>query len=433
MGLEFLNWLTVGVGLLGKIPAEIGMTAKVLVVDADVRLRRALAAELKELGYSTVEAGDGEEGWNLFCQQDPAVVITDLAMPRCDGQELLRRIRVRSDVPVIFFTAQGSVDAAVAALKAGADDFVAAKENGAARLVGRVASALEGRQDSPAGSPLGDRIAGTSLAIQRCRSRMMALAPLRVPVLFFGEEGVGRSAAVEALNELSSGGRARLATLQCEGWKPGLGFPRVEAIHLKGVEKLSASAGAFLVDRIQESERGGFIEGPRIIASAHPLFGSSKTGAPGVELRQLLGRLSIEVPALRQRPGDIPDIASVLVNRLGRTLGRRVTLSASALAFLVARPWPGNIAQLEGFLERAVAFSREGLIRQGLLAEIADEEDEGIPSLRRHRQAQEHALLLQVLRETGGNVSRTAERMLRSRSAVYRLIEKHGISLATNR
>ena len=96
----------------------------VLVVDDQKRPRELLSVELEDAGFTVLTAADGEEGWERFCGSEAAVVVTDMSMPRCDGIELLRRIRSRSDVPVIVFSGHGSVESAAEAFKAGADDFV---------------------------------------------------------------------------------------------------------------------------------------------------------------------------------------------------------------------------------------------------------------------------------------------------------------------
>ena len=91
--------------------------AMVLVADDQANARDLLCAELAALGYEVVSAADGEEAWRRFCAQTPDVVITDMAMPRCDGLELLQRIRSRSDVPVIVFSGHGSIESAATAFK----------------------------------------------------------------------------------------------------------------------------------------------------------------------------------------------------------------------------------------------------------------------------------------------------------------------------
>ena len=114
----------------------------VLVVDDQQRPRELLCSELEDAGFTILAAADGEEGWQRFCESETSVVVTDMSMPRCDGIELLRRIRSRSDVPVIVFSGHGSVESAAEAFKAGADDFIKKPFN-IAKLMDRVKHHLE--------------------------------------------------------------------------------------------------------------------------------------------------------------------------------------------------------------------------------------------------------------------------------------------------
>ncbi len=111
------------------------MRGTVLVVDDQARPRRALAAELEDAGFTVVQAADGDEAWKQFCDRAPDAVVTDMVMPKRDGLDLLGKIRSRSDVPVILFTARGSVQTAASAFKAGADEFVSSPDVGVEELV----------------------------------------------------------------------------------------------------------------------------------------------------------------------------------------------------------------------------------------------------------------------------------------------------------
>ena len=124
--------------------------ATILVVDDQPRARDLLGAELEDAGFDVLTAEDGDAGWETFCRQDPAVVITDMSMPRCDGIELLRRIRSRSDVPVIVFSGHGSVQSAADAFKAGADDFVNSLDLEIDDLVRLVREAAQSKPSPPA-------------------------------------------------------------------------------------------------------------------------------------------------------------------------------------------------------------------------------------------------------------------------------------------
>ncbi len=403
------------------------MIGRVLVVHGQARRRQILVAALKKSGFGVVEAGDGEEAWSRFCADSPDLVVTDLAMPRCEGRGLLRRIRHESDVPVIVFTVEDSLDSAMAALEAGADEFISDADVKIPALVDLVGSLMAASSPPSSSSGLGKRIAGPSPAMQRCRSRIVGLAPLRSPVLVLGEEGTGRSAVVAALHESGSSAGEPLFTVECSGSESARGMPRSGAIHLRGVHRLSPDAQIFFRDCIRESERKHFAEGPRFFASGDLLPPPRSSEIPRPGLLDVLGRLAIELPPLRERPVDIPEIAEALVDKLGVAMGRRARLSASAMSFLVARSWPGNIAQLEGFLERAVAFNGGRWIRRDHLLELADDQPDDLGWLRRQRESRERDELFLVLRETSGNISQAAEKMHRSRASVYRLIEKYGV------
>ena len=96
----------------------------ILVVDDQLKPRRLLIDELEDAGFAVVEASDGEEAWDMFRRNPPELVITDMMMPKCDGLELLSRIRTHSEVPVIVFSGYGSVQTAAEAIKAGAQEFI---------------------------------------------------------------------------------------------------------------------------------------------------------------------------------------------------------------------------------------------------------------------------------------------------------------------
>jgi len=141
-----------------------------------------------------------------------------------------------------------------------------------------------------------------------------------------------------------------------------------------------------------------------------------------------LRRFPIEIPPLRDRPEDLGPIATAIVGRLAKSMGRRVSLSAEALSLIGHRRWCGNVDQLERLLERAVAFTTDGPVDVRLLVELIGEVENGLGAIRRLRVQRERETLVATLRRTGGNVSRTAVLLGRSRGAVYRLMAKHGVS-----
>ena len=406
----------------------------VLVVDDQERARNLLAAELSDAGFGVITAEDGEEGWQTFRESPPDVVVTDMSMPRCDGIELLRRIRTRSDLPVIVFSGHGSVESAADAFKAGADDFVSSLDVGIDDLVALVREAANTPELPPSDVELERRLVGESPAIARVRWQLNGLAPLFTPVIASGELGTGRSTAICALHELGATSSGALQRFDASGFVPA-DFPHngsVRAIHLVDVEHLTPEAQHYWRNRLVRDENSSLTNCQRIFAStsAH-LPDLIRAGAFDPRLGQALLRFEVQMPPLRDRPGDVPRISQVLVKKLGVAVGReRVQLSPAALKYLESCPFPDNLRQLERLLERAVAYSLGKIIRRQTLRELMADLEKTVASMREERERLERERLLDALRQAGGNITQTAEILEKSRSAVYRLINKHDIPLS---
>ena len=162
-----------------------------------------------------------------------------------------------------------------------------------------------------------------------------------------------------------------------------------------------------------------------------PTLSGDEAFAKGVG--RVLLRFALELPPLRARGEDVPAVAASLVERIGRSVGRQIRLSPAASSYLAAQRWPGNVAQLERVLERAVTYSRGKQIRRETVADVFDELCESLDSIRERGALRERQELLHALEQSGGNISRAAERLGRSRAAVYRLIDKHGIPQSRGR
>jgi DNA-binding NtrC family response regulator len=263
------------------------------------------------------------------------------------------------------------------------------------------------------------------------RSQISGLAALGTPVLVSGEEGSGRSTAIRALHELGSTSAGRLVRVDAAEFEPPFDVAGASAVHIRSVEKLSATAQSYWAEAIAKAEGHAFRRGIRLLASTSlPVLSQGSSSVFDSRLARALSRFHIDMPPLRYRPEDIPEIARFLTERIGLSVGRNlIRLSPAATEFLTSCRLPGNVSQLQQVLERAVAFSRGRIVRRQTIQDVFTDLEESVASIREQREALEHQRLVQALQETGGNISQTAQKIGKSRAAVYRRIHKHGIPL----
>jgi len=405
------------------------MRGKVLVVDDQLRARRILVEELREAEFDVCEAGDGRAGWRAFEEHAPDVVITDVVMPAEDGLSLLERIRSKSDVPILLFTAYGSAEVATHAFRAGADDFICGDEAEIDEIVEKVRAAAEASRGVREYTGLDRRIVGASPALRRLRRRLAAVAPLRVPILLSGPPGTGKSLIVEILHEFGPAPERAMAVLEADGALPSLG--EATTVVLERVDAHSEVSQAHWLSLIEGT---GAEAQPRVIATTTKCVSELRRDP---SFRNGIGRallpLSLELPSLAEIRDDIPLIARAMAIEIGDRVGRRAMLSSAATNLLTSREWPENAAELYRVLERAISFSSTPKIDVSTLQEIFDELLQSVESIRTRDGHEERDRLLKALRKHGGNISRTADALGKSRASVYRMIDKHGIGLTRSR
>ncbi len=384
--------------------------------------RSLLVAALGEGGFAVVEAADGVEGFDRFQREAPDLVVSDLEMPRCDGIGLLKRIRHGSSAPVIVYAAGACSSEIVAAMRGGADDFVDASEVAAAEFVGLALAQLPAVAAGSAGAALLDEMPGRAPVILRARERVEALAGLSEPVLVTGEPGSGRKSAARALHRL---GRPESPFLsldadRLERWPK---LPKRGSVLVGAVERLSPPLQEAWVRELDAPRYD-----VRWLASGPPCAASGE-GPLLPELAARLRRFEVPLPTLRERPEDVPRIARQWVERIGAQLGRPCHLSDAAMQRLRGHRWSGNVAELESVIEKLVAFAAGPEIAGEDVDDVLSEIGFSVEGLREQRERDERDNLIAALSETGGNVTRTASRLGRSRAAVYRMVERHGVPL----
>jgi len=398
-----------------------------LVVDDRAESRELVAGDLVRAGFRITEARNGVDGWQRFQRCQPDVVVSDLTMPGSDGLELLKRIRGVSTVPVILFSATGDVRAAVAAIKAGAQEFFRYPFD-RRRMADR---ARDLARESGAPARLEARLVGGSSEMRRVRERVCALAPLRVPVLVSGEPGTGRDHVVRCIADLASAfeGAGRFVKLTPETVSDVL---RPDAGSVYYLDEFDAHPPADQVRWLawlREFARGRSSDAPRVLAStarSSPRLAAADSVDP--ELAEQLLRFEIPLAPLRDRRGDIPALALHLADRISSEMGReRVHLEPAALALLGSQAWTGNVRELARVLEKLVAFSPEGQVTSERVREVFGELRGGVATLRERRSLQQREELVGLLESCGGNIAEVARRLGLSRGAVIYRAQKYGL------
>ena len=447
-----------------------------LLVDDDVAVVKVLSALLAQIDVRSVTAQSGREALSVLESKAIDLVITDLRMPIMDGMTLLRRINHSwPDVPVIMLTAHGSVPLAVEAMKTGASDFLLKPfERGEVLYVVEKALATATLSDAmpPPVTDNRSMLLGDSKAMQEVRQLIGRAASGVATVLIHGETGTGKELVARAIHEHSPRreqpfvklnaaaipehlleselfGHEKGAFTGAFARKPG----RMELSHagtllLDEIGDIPPSIQVKLLRVLQEREfeRLGGTQtikvDVRFVAATHRNLQSLiEMGQFREDLYYRLNVIPIDVPPLRERPEDIATLALQFAAVAGRTNSRdRAQLDAACIDLLKAQPWPGNVRQLENFVERLVVLSDTGLVtRAQVEMELAREANRqrlsrssppsGVASkLDDERRFAERQAVERALSRAGNNRSLAARLLGISRRTLYNKMEELGVT-----
>ena len=391
------------------------MAELILIVDDDPVQRRLVESMARRFGYETIAADGGEAAVKVLCGPDAARIdclILDLVMPDLDGIGVLARMREAAlNIPVIVQTAHGGIDNVVAAMRAGAIDFVV-KPVGAERLQvslrnALAASALETEfqrlKRSRSGTLTFRDIITSSPRMREVLHIAEKAAASSIPVLIDGESGVGKELIARAIHGSGERRAKPFVAVNCGaipdnlvestlfGHEKGAFTGATErhvgkfaeasggTLFLDEIGELPLAAQVKLLRAIQEGEVdpiGGRkpikIDVRLISASNRVLTAAVREGRFREDLFYRLHVFPITVPPLRERPQDIPDLVRHFLVRFNAEEGKRIrSISADALAMLAGYSWPGNVRQLENAIFRAVVLAESDEIGVGEFPQIA--------------------------------------------------------------
>ena len=457
----------------------------ILVADDDRTIRRNLVLFLRSEGYQTLEAVDGDEALAKVTHDSPDAVLLDLKMPNRGGLDVLAALEpVMTDLPVIVITALGGSAAAIEAMRRGAYDYLtkpfdlddvvltlkrALRQRDLAREVKSLRAQTSDDYGESSDQVVGaePELIGQSAAMREVFKSIGMAAATDAPVLILGESGTGKELVATALHRHSnrSGGpfirvncgalpeglveselfgHERGAFTGADRQKPGR-FERAAkgTIFLDEVGELPLSAQVKILRVLQQNEfeRVGGTEtlrsDARVVSATHRDL--SKEVAAGRFREDLYYRLNVArivIPPLRDRPEDIEPLAENILKRVELRHGwNALSLSREALAAIRARPWPGNVRQLENTIARAVIASRgRTILREHLEAEqstdvsIPETHDaEGSMPLRALLAEVERRAIERALIVCGGNRTKTAEKLGISRRQLFDKIREYDL------
>jgi DNA-binding NtrC family response regulator len=443
------------------------MPVRVLVVEDDAPVRHSVAETIREEGFDVVEATSAEHALSSLADTNPDIVLSDIRMAGMSGLELLAVLRERlPGVDVVIMTAFEDMPTIVRATREGAADFLVKplKLDELRRVLRRIAEDREARQrvqrgvDQRSGDSSLDMIVGRDARMVDVYKRVGHVAAAGVSVLIRGETGTGKGLVARAIHANSPRAEEPFIAVNCTAIPETLLESELFG-HVRGAftgavadrrgRFALAGRGTIFLDEVGDTspefqakllrvleareffpvgaDRAEHTEA-RVIAATHRhLEALVDDGKFREDLYYRLRIVEITLPALRERPDDIPLLATHFVRRAAADLDRaEPAIARDAMDVLVAHQWPGNVRELENCLTRAVVLAAAQVIRPehlDLQHANTDASTKAFPRL----ESVEADLVGRALVVANGNRTRAAQLLGVSKPRLYRMILKYGL------
>ena len=455
---------------------------RILVIDDEEDMLENCSRILDRLGYEALLESDGGKGVVRFEQEHPVVTLTDLRMPGMDGLEVLRTIRrIDPEALVILFTAFATVETAVEAVKEGAFDYIP-KPFSADQLQLVIERALTQRRLLEENRRLREQltetyrfenIVGRSRPMAQVFDLIKKVAASEANILVVGESGTGKELIARCIHANSHRAARAFVPVDCASLPEHLleselfGHERgafTGAIATRRGLFEEANGGTSFLDEVgdiplplqakllrvlqeRQVRRVGanrFIDvDVRVICATHQnLADMVQKEKFREDLYYRLNVISLPLPPLRDRPGDIPLLAYHFLRRYAAQSGKEVKgIAPETLELLEAYPWPGNVRELQNVIERAVVLAEGEMVTPAELpanlrlpqkvptAMVADHLS--LKNAKRHWvEAFEREYLIALLNKHQGNISQAAKTAGVDRKTIHRLLKRYRIEPA---
>ena len=341
--------------------------ADILIVDDDENICAAFQQFIRELGHEPRIASNGADAIAIVSECHPDLVIMDIRMPGTDGLEALPAIRAADpEVPVVMMTAYGTSQTSIEATRLGAFEYIT-KPLDLDVLGPVIQKGLEvrgaGREARLAIDPDSDRyelveLVGNSPAMLAVYKRIGLLTGKDVPVLIRGEKGVGKKLGARTIHANSPRSEGPFVVVSCRSLVSELPDGKLElaeagTLLLEDVDALPLALQALVLEALGEREAAGDPV-PRPIATTTADLGALVAdGAFDEDLAETLGLVTIELPPLRERAEDIPDLVGFFMSRCNANFDTAIKgVDARVEELLRRHGWPGNVRQLENVIKR---------------------------------------------------------------------------------
>lgn len=448
-------------------------------MDDDDAIIASLELLLRRAGHAPLVATSPDAALDLIAKEDPALVLQDMNFSRQtsgeEGLALLARIRAaRPDIPVVLMTAWGSIDLAVQGMRGGARDFVT-KPWSNEQILHVVDTTLDvARTETQAGSTSREGLAaaydltgvvGQSAPFLAAVSVAAKVARTDATVLITGESGTGKEILARFVHANSHRAAGPFVPVNLGG-VPSTLFDSELFGHVKGAftdarrtregRIAAARGGTLFLDEVGEMDAACQVKMLRVLqertyeplgtnetqrvearlvsATNRDLEADIREGRFREDLFYRLNLITVKLPTLAERRGDVPLLAHHFVGEVARTYGRpELRLAEEATTWLSTRSWPGNVRQLRHVIERTSLMAEHD--------ELSARDFESALELfgERHRgdwvppvgsvslEEMEKAMILRAIEHHGGNVTHVADSLGISRQALYRRLERFGI------